>query len=59
MQPEVIAPIDEGCAALELLDEEPEEMRLVRVVQLLDAAFGDDAAVVCLFPIRISDVGGG
>lgn len=44
----MIPPVDEGRPALELLDEVAEEMRLVRVVQLLDAAFGDYAAVVCL-----------
>jgi hypothetical protein len=48
MQPEVVAPVDEGGSALELLDKEAEEMRLVGIVQTLDATFRYDAAVVCL-----------
>jgi len=50
VQPKVIPPIDQGRAALELLDEIPKEvLRLVGVVDLFDGPFGRYAAVVCLF----------
>lgn len=48
VHPEVIAPVDERSSPLELLDEVAEEMRLVRVVQLLDTPLRDYAAVICL-----------
>ena len=48
MEPYVVPPVDEGGAALELLDEIAKEVRLVGVVQLLHAPLGDDAAAVRL-----------
>lgn len=41
MQPEMITSVDQGCAPLEFLDEEAEEVRLVGVVEFFDGAFGD------------------
>lgn len=48
VQSEVIASIDEGSPPLELLDEIAEEVRLIGVIQLLDASFRDNTAVVRL-----------
>jgi hypothetical protein len=52
----VIAAVDEGSAALELGDEVTEEVvGGGGVVEFLDAALGDDGAVVCLFcPGRVN-----
>jgi len=48
VQPKMIASVDERRATLELVDEEAEEVRLVRVVELLHAALGDYAAAIRL-----------
>ena len=44
----MIAPVDERGAALELLDEEAEEMALIRIVYPFYAPLGDDAAAISL-----------
>jgi len=50
---EVVAAVDEGSAALELGDEVAEEVvGCGGVVEFLDAALGDDGAVVCLLSPR-------
>lgn len=46
MEAEVVAPVDQRGSALGLVDEEAEEMRLIWVVQTLNASLGHDAAVV-------------
>jgi hypothetical protein len=51
---EVIAPIDEGSSPLEFLHKVAEEMRLVRIVQLLDTPLRDYAAIVCLLNMSAS-----
>lgn len=43
----MIASIDEWSPALELVDEETEEVRLLRVVETLNASLRDDTAIVC------------
>lgn len=49
MKSKMIAPVDQGRSTLQLFDKEAEIMCLVGVVELFYAAFGDNAAVVCLF----------
>lgn len=44
----MVATVDEGRAPLELADKVVEEVRLAGVVELFDAALGDDATAVCL-----------
>jgi hypothetical protein len=39
VKPEMVAPVDERSSALEFLDEESEEMRLIRVVETLNTSF--------------------
>jgi hypothetical protein len=51
---EVIAPVDERGSPLEFLDKVAEEMRLVRIVQLLDTPFGDYATIICLVKISVT-----
>lgn len=48
MKPEMVAPVDKRSSALELVDEEAEEVGFVRVVETLDTSFRDNAAVVGL-----------
>lgn len=48
MHPEIIAPVDERSSPLEFLHKVAEEMRLVRIVQLLNTSFRDYAAIICL-----------
>lgn len=48
MKPEVVTPVDERRAALELVDEEAEEVRLMRVVYAFYASFGNNTTAVRL-----------
>lgn len=48
MKPEMVAPIDKRSSALELLDEEAEEMGLIWVVETLYTSFRYYAAIVGL-----------
>lgn len=54
MQPQMIAPIDQGRSALEFLHKMAEKGRFGGVVEFFDGAFGDDAAVICLDNLKVS-----
>lgn len=48
LEPQPVAPVDEGSSPLGLLDEVAEVVRLIRVVKAFNTAFRDDATTVCL-----------
>lgn len=50
MKTQMVAPVDQRGPPLELIDEKPEEMRFIGIVETLDTSLGDNTATVRLGP---------